>query len=187
MDTNLIETTNKIISPDEASSLIWEELLTWLNSNRPLPADVRDLFVERSGELRLRMQSVFMEIQRRYLTQIAGDIEFEEELRRDIRRSLPYLSFKEKAEALKALNFDTESRLKRLEQQMAGFDFFNTIEVSIQSMSDIRVSKELSNSVKAMPSDRRAQLLTMLTDMVRNMSEEDKQKLLTSKETDEQE
>jgi len=187
MDTNLIETTNKIISPDEASSLIWEELLTWLNSSRPLPADVRDLFVERSGELRLRMQSVFMEIQRRYLTQIAGDIEFEEELRRDIRRSLPYLSFKEKAEALKALNFDTESRLKRLEQQMAGFDFFNTIEVSIQSMSDIRVSKELSNSVKAMPSDRRAQLLTMLTDMVRNMSEEDKQKLLTSKGTDEQE
>jgi hypothetical protein len=185
MDAKSLETTTKVISPEEASSLIWDELLNWLNSSTPLPADVRDLFVERSSELRLRMQAVFMEIQRRYLTQIAGDIEHEEELRRDIRRALPYASFKEKTEALKLLNSETEARLKRLEQQMAGFDFFNTIEVSISTMSDIRVSKELANSVKAMPSDRRAQLLSMLTDMVKNMSDEEKKDLLLPKGTDE--
>lgn len=186
MSTESIETTNKLIGPDEASSLIWGELLNWLNGSDPLPADVRDLFVERSSELRLRMQSVFMEIQRRYLTQIAGDVEFEEELRRELRRSLPYLSPREKTDVLKTLNFDTEARLKRIEQQMAGFDFFNTIEVSVSTMSDIRVSKELSDSVKAMPSDRRAQLLTMLTDMVKNMSEEDKRKLLLAEGVNEQ-
>ena len=152
--------------------MVWQKLLEWLNGQEPLPGYVRDYFVERSSELRLRMQAVFLEMQRRAVNMLASDIEFEEELRKEIRLNLPYMTARERTEALNTLNKTHEDRLKRLEAQMAGFDFFNTIEVSIQSLSDTKVTRDLANEVKALPSERRQHLMSMLNDIVKGMNKE---------------
>jgi hypothetical protein len=157
------------ISAEEIDGLVWSNLLEWLNSNQALPPDIKELFVERSTELRLRFQALFIEIQRRFLNQVAAEAEFEEHLRRDIRENVPFMSSKEKLEALKTLQDTTENRMKRLEAQLAGFDFFNTVQVSVQAMSDTKVRKDLTASVKAMPTAKRQQLLAMLNDMVKNV------------------
>jgi hypothetical protein len=160
------------ISAEEIDGLVWSNLLEWLNSNQSLPPDIKELFVERSTELRLRFQALFIEIQRRFLNQVAAEAEFEDYLRRDIRENVPYMNPKEKLEALKTLTDTTENRMKRLEAQLAGFDFFNTVQVSVQSMSDTKVRKDLTASVKAMPTAKRQQLLSMLNDMVKNVEPE---------------
>lgn len=159
------------LSIEEIDNLVWTKLLEWLNGEQDLSPEVRELFVERSVELRLRMQAIFLEIQRRFLAQVAGEAEFEDYLRRDIRDNVPFMSPKEKLEALKTLQASTEDRMKRLEAQLAGLDFFNTVQVSVQSLSDTKVSKNLASSVKAMPTAKRQQLLAMLNDMVKNAEE----------------
>lgn len=160
------------MSPEEVDSLVWSKLLEWLNGSASLPPNVREAFVERIPELRLRMQAIFVEIQRKFLSQVAAEAEFEETLRRDIRENIPYMSSKEKTEALKALQSSTEDRMKRLEAQLAGFDFFNTIQVAVHSMSDTKVSKDVATSVHAMPTARRQALLATLQDIVKNVEEQ---------------
>ena len=157
------------LSPEEVDGLVWTKLLEWLNGTTPLSAEIREAFVERIPELRLRMQAIFIEIQRRFLSQVAAESEFEEYLRRNIRADLPFMSSKEKLEALKTLQASTEDRMKRLEAQLAGFDFFNTIQVSVQSMSDTKVAKSMTTAVTAMPPVRRQQLLAMLNEIVANV------------------
>jgi hypothetical protein len=157
------------ISPEEVDGLVWSKLLEWLNGAGQLNPDIREAFVERLPELRLRMQAIFIEIQRKFLSQVAAEAEFEEHLRRDIRENIPYMTAKEKLEALKTLQATTEDRMKRLEAQLAGFDFFNTVQVSVQSMSDTKVAKSMTTAVTAMPPVRRQQLLAMLNDIVANV------------------
>jgi hypothetical protein len=157
----------EVLTPEQAGERVWNELLAWTNGLiTVLPPDVKDLFVERSKELRLRMQAIFLEMQRRFILQAAADIEFEGELRRSIKMNLPYMSNKEKTDALTVLTSTSENRLKRLEAQLAGWDFFNTIEVSIQSLSEAHVPKALKEAVGGMPSEKRQQLLATLTDIV---------------------
>lgn len=159
------------VSAEETGNYIWTKLLEWLNGTSDITPEVRDLFVEKSTELRLRMQAVFIEIQRKFLNQVAAEAEFEDHLRRDIRENLPFMSSKEKLEALKTLNSSTDVRMQRLESQLAGFDFFNTIQVSVQSMSDTKVSKDLAASVKQIPSARRQALLVTLNTMLKQLEE----------------
>lgn len=168
MNFNSSDPREKEFMPqEELGELVWGALLDWMNGGRISP-EARAQFIERSSELRLRMQAVMMEIQRRFLSQVANESEFEDVLRRSIREDLPYMTAKEKLEALKILQSSTEDRMKRLEAQLAGFDFFNTIQASIQSMSDTKVNKSLATAVTAMPTARRQQLLTMLNDIVAN-------------------
>jgi hypothetical protein len=167
-ETKELETLEPI-TPEETGNIIWSKLLEWLNGGKDISPEIRDLFVENSTELRLRMQAVYMEIQRKFLNQVAAEAEFEDYLRRDIRENIPYMSGKEKLEALKTLQSTTDMRMQRLEAQLAGFDFFNTIQVSVQSMSDTKVHKDLAASVKSIPSARRQQLLAVLTDMVKTL------------------
>jgi len=165
----------EILTPEQAGERVWNELLAWTDGLIPvLPPDVKDLFVERSKELRLRMQAIFLEMQRRFIMQAASDIEFEGELRRSIKMNLPYMSNKEKTDALNALTSTSENRLKRLEAQLAGWDFFNTIEVSIQSLSEANVPKALKEAVGSMPSEKRQQLLATLTDIVKQVELKEK-------------
>lgn len=174
----------EVLTPEKAGERVWNELLAWTNGLIPfLPPDVKDLFVERSKELRLRMQAIFLEMQRKFILQAASDIEFEGEIRRDIKMGLPYMTYKEKVDALNALVSTSENRLKRLEAQLAGWDFFNTIEVSIQSLSEANVPKALKEAVGSMPSEKRQQLLATVTDIVREANkkeqEQDEQPLST--------
>lgn len=164
----------EILTPEKAGERVWTELLAWTEGLIPvLPPDVKDLFVERSKELRLRMQAIFLEMQRRFIIQAASDIEFEGEIRRNIKMGLPYMSNKEKVDALNALVSTSENRLKRLEAQLAGWDFFNTIEVSIQSLSEANVPKALKEAVGSMPSEKRQQLLATLTDIVKEANKKE--------------
>lgn len=166
-------TESELLTPEEAGELVWRELLAWVNGTPSLPAHVKDLFVERSKELRLRMQAIFLEMQRRFILQAASDIEFESEIRNSIKTGLPYMSYKEKIDALNVLVSTGENRLKRLESQLAGWDFFNTIEVSIQSLSEANVPKAVKEAVNAMPSEKRQQLLATLTDIIKEASKKD--------------
>lgn len=160
-----------VITPEEADEMVWEALLKWLNGQADLPPHIKEIFVERSSELRLRMQAIFVEIQRKFLSQVASDAEFEDHLRRTIREDIPYMSGKEKLEALKVMTDSTEDRLKRLEAQLAGFDFFKTIETGVQSLSEAKITKSMKTIVQGMPSDKRQQLLAMLNTMVKEINE----------------
>jgi len=170
----MIETDENSIeyNHEDIPEIIWEELLGWLNGQDALPVEVKDLFIERSHELRLKFQAVFIEIQRKVLHEVALDVDFQSEIRRSIRRSLPYLDAKEKNDALKTLQTTSEDHLKRLEAQMAGFDFFTTVEGAIQGLSDVTVSKSLKNAVKALPSDRRQKLLETISSIVEDINQE---------------
>jgi hypothetical protein len=176
MKGQLMETPENELIPtvyaEEVGELIWSKLIEWLNGeNKAITPEIREFFIDHSIELRLRMQAVFIEVQRRFLNQVAAEAEFEDHLRRDIRSDLPYMSSKEKLEALKTLQSTTDVRMSRLESQLAGFDFFNTIQVSVQSMTDTKVSKDLAASVKRIPSARRQNLLAMLNEMVKKIEE----------------
>lgn len=159
------------ITVEEVDGLVWSKLLEWLNGEPNLPQEVRELFIDRSTELRLRMQAIFIEIQRRFLATVAAETEFEDTLRRDIRANIPYMSAHEKVEALRTLSSTTESRMARLEAQLAGFDFFNTIQVSVQSLTDSKIAKDLTASVKQIPSAKRQHLLAMLNEIVKKIEE----------------
>jgi hypothetical protein len=158
---------SEVLTPEEAGEMVWHELLAWVNGSSSLSAHVKELFVERSKELRLRMQAVFLEMQRKFILQAASDIEFEGEIRRSIKAGLPYMSYKEKTDALNVLVSTGENRFKRLESQLAGWDFFNTIEVSMQSLSEANIPRVIKAAVGAMPSEKRQQLLATLTDIVK--------------------
>ena len=170
MDSTETDITEPITA-EETGNYIWTKLLEWLNGGDDITPEVRELFVEKSTELRLRMQAVFMELQRQFLNQVAAESAFEDHLRRDIRANLPYMSAKEKLDALKILQASTDVRMQRLESQLAGFDFFNTIQVSVQSMTDTKVSKDLAQSVKQIPSARRQALLVTLNSMLKQLEE----------------
>ena len=161
----------KPIYAEDVGELVWQKLLEWLNGGEDITPEMRDFFIDRSHELRLRFQSAFIEIQRNFLNQVSAESYFEDTLRRSIREDLPFMTSKEKLEALKILQTSTDARMDRLESQMAGFDFFNTIQVSVQSMTDTKVSKDLATSVKQIPSARRQHLLVMLNEMVKKIEE----------------
>ena len=165
------ETVETPVYAEDVGDLVWEKLLEWLNGDEEITPQIREFFIDRSTELRLRFQAIFIEVQRRFLNQVAAETEFEDYLRRDIRQNLPYMNAKEKIEALKALTSTTDTRMTRLESQLAGFDFFNTIQVSVQSLTDTKVSKDLAASVKQIPSARRQHLLTMLNEIVKKIEE----------------
>jgi hypothetical protein len=153
----------KIIPIEEMDDQIWNSILGWLNSQSDLSEEVRDLIAKRADQLRLKIQVIFMEMQKRHVTDIALDVQFESELRRDIRNSFPFLNSKEKAEILKVITSTNEDRIKRLENQVQGFDLFANIEYAIQTLSQ-PIPSALSERVKKLTPLKRQQLLTVLDD-----------------------
>jgi acyl-CoA reductase-like NAD-dependent aldehyde dehydrogenase len=127
------------------------------------------------------MQAIVVEIQKKYITLIAEDAQFEEYMRSQIRENFPYMTSKERIEAMRAFSAIGEDRWKRLETQMAGFDFFTNVEQAIQTLSEAKVAKDIKEQVKALPAKNRARLVRLLDSIV----EENKDDLVTVTRVDE--
>jgi len=163
----MTDETNTIENPaslEEFDTLIWQNIISWLNSQSDLPESVRNIIAKRAEQLRLKMQVLFMELQRKHIHDLAMDVEFEAELRRELRKSYPFLDAREKAETLKTLISTNEDRLKRLENQLQGFDLFSNVAYAIQTMSN-PVPTALSDKVKQLSPLKRQQLLQVIDEI----------------------
>ena len=153
---------NPVLPDRPLGDIAWEGLLDWLDSDEQLDPAVRAAFIARAKELRTRMQGVFVEIQRRILRYAAYDVAFEEEFRREMRENLPFMDASERALTLRALHDTTEDSLKRLVEQLAGLDLFNSVEMSFQTLTDTKSTPALIDFAQKLPANRRQVLLNML-------------------------
>jgi len=163
--------TDEELSQDEVANLVWEKLLEWLNSQDTLDPSIKQYFIERSEDLRIKMQAIYVEMQRKSITAIASDVEFENEMRRMLKQNYPFMTTNQQMNALKTFAESNEKKLKRLEAQLYGFDIFETVQKTIQSVSEFKVQKEVYNSVKQMPSDKRQKMLGILTSIISDVEE----------------
>ena len=164
---------------EEANQALWEGLLDWLTSDDAISPEIRELFLERAKDLRLKMQTVFIEIQKKFLNEMILDAELEGSMRRQLRREYPYMSALDKKNTLQVLQATLEARILRLEAQLAGFDFFNNIETAITTLDTTKISVEISDNVRALPSNRRQALLTVLTNIVTEINKDDTEPINT--------
>lgn len=171
----------ELITPEHITVGMLDTLLAWLRENNALSPVAKEAFVDNNRELRLKMQAIVVEIQKKYITLIAEDAQFEEYMRSQIRENFPYMTSKERIEAMRAFSAIGEDRWKRLETQMAGFDFFTNVEQAIQTLSEAKVAKDIKEQVKALPAKNRARLVRLLDSIV----EENKDDLVTVTRVDE--
>lgn len=164
---------SKKIDNEDIPDIIWSNLLNWLTSSDALPKEVKNHFIEHAQDLRLKIQAIVLQMQVKSLHQVAMDVDFEEEVRRDIRNNLPFMSPSEKVEALRAINGTNKDKLDRIKEQVGGLDYAQTITTSIQTLSDIKISSELIDQIKQIEVPRRRQLLATLTSIVDEVSKED--------------
>ncbi len=169
---------HELLNSEQINVGMLDTLLAWLRENNPLSPVAKESFVDNNRELRLKMQAIVVEIQKKYISLIAEDVQFEEFMRADIRERFPYMTNKERIEASRALHAVAEDRWKRLETQMAGFDFFTNVEQAIQTLSEAKVSKDIKEQVKALPAKNRAKLVRLLDSIV-----EDNKDILEDKVT----
>lgn len=156
----------ELATSDDVANLVWDKLLEWLNNQDTLDPSVKHYFVERAEDLRTKMQAIYLEMQRKNLTAITEDVHFEGEMRRMLKQNYPYMTANQQMNALKVFADANEKKLKRLEAQLYGFDIFETVQKSVESVSEIKVKKELYNTVKQMSSDKRQKMLNVLTSVV---------------------
>lgn len=165
----------EIIEPEVLDQELWASLLEWINSNEELPPQMKTEFIKKVSLLRIKAQSLFVEIQKRILTEVALDIEFESEFRREMRRNLPYMTALERTATLRTLADTNEDRLARLERQMAGFDLFSNIEFAVQTMSDTQVPFSISEKVKQLTPVKRRNILNIINEMKSQIELEEKE------------
>lgn len=167
-----IEYSNQL-DPDDIADLVWQGLLEWLNSQEPLNPDIKQFFIERAEDLRVKMQAIYLEIQRKNLTNVAADIDFERELKSHIRQNMPFMTANQLLNAAKVISDVNFEKLKRIEAQSAGFDIFDTVQNLVRSVSEIKVEKDIVKAVNEMPSDKRQMMLTTLMSIVKQLNKSD--------------
>ena len=157
---------------EDLDEQIWSSILSWLNNQTDLPEFIRDLIAKRAEQLRLKIQVLVMELQRKHINDIALDVQFESELKREMRKSFPFLNPKEQADLLTVISSTNESRLKRLESQLGGFDLFSNIEFAVQTLSQ-PIPSTLQKQVKKMSPVKRQQLLSIIEELKSNIKKVD--------------
>lgn len=166
---------SKKIDSEDVPDIIWSNLLNWLTSSDALPKEIKGYFIEHAQDLRLKIQAIVLQIQVKSLHQVAMDVDFEEEVRRDIRNNLPFMSPSEKVEALRAINGTNKDKLDRIKEQVAGYDFMTTIQTSLQSLSDIKISSDLTEKVREIDAPKRRQILAVLNQIEQETKEKEKE------------
>src|SRR5206468_3733981 len=111
-------------------------------------AEHRQLFVSHASELRLRMQALLIEKQRRHMADMLVDAQMEGTLRASLRRSWPYMDAFERTTALKALVNTSEQHRVPLETQLGGMDLFSSVEYDVLTMSDAKPLPEVTDKIK---------------------------------------
>lgn len=154
--------TSLLTKQDSAAELLWDGVLDWVSNAEDLNPAVKDELLRNLDNLRLKINTILVEIQRRELQEVALDVQFEGEIRRDIRKNFLYMTPIERVQTLKALKAVNEETLMRLERQMAGFDLFANTEQAIQTLSETKLPDNVVEAVAAMPPPRRRNLLTVI-------------------------
>lgn len=162
---NAIQSEVVEFTPEELNTRIREAVLEWVDSEGSLDPVAKEALVARTGQLRLKMQTLFLEVQKRFMIDLMIDSEFEGEIRRQMRLDIPYMDATERANTLKALVSTYDTRLERLERQMAGFDLFSNVQFALQSLSEIKVPTDLAAKVKELTPAKRRNLLNIIDDI----------------------
>lgn len=153
------------LTSEEMDQRISSTLFEWLDSGDRLDPVVREELVARSAQLRLKIQTIFLEIQKKIIKELYIDVEAETELRREMRLSIPYMDPGERAITLKAMVSSYDSRLERLERQLAGWDLMSNVEFALQSLSETRVPTTLTDKVRELTPAKRRNLLNIIDDL----------------------
>lgn len=172
MSNEIVQTNENAIqselvhyTPEELDSRIRETLLEWADSDNTIDPVAKEAIIARMGQLRLKLQTMFLEVQKRMMIDLMIDSEFEGEIRRQMRLDIPFMDATERANTLKALISTYDTKLERLERQMAGFDLFSNVEFALRSLSEVRVPTDLAAKVKELTPAKRRNLLNIIEDL----------------------
>jgi hypothetical protein len=171
-------------SPEEMDERIQSVLYEWVDSDHKLDPVVKEALIGRTSQLRLKIQTVFAEVQKKIVKELLIDVEFEAELRREMRLNLPYMSALERINTLKALEGTYRDRLERLERQMAGFDLFSNIEFALQALTEMKVPLDLAEKVKELTPAKRRNLLNIIDDLKIEIEQAEKSKDVSDSTTE---
>lgn len=159
---------NPEIFPEDAGDVIWRALVDWVDDS-PLPEDIRKEFADRAKFLRLRMQALVLEIQKRAVLNVAVDMDAEADLRLQMRNSIPYMTPLERVQTLRSLADTRNKYIEEISLQVAGWDMFDAIEFSMETMSDIRASGVIVGKLKKMEPEKRQKILDTLMTLKREL------------------
>lgn len=154
----------------EFDAAINEHLLSWINSSEALNPRIKRQILSRLTGLRVKFQVLMIELQKKIFKDFVLDIETEETTRQYLRSQLPYMSNKERLEAMRGLAAVNEDRMKRLETQLTGWDFVNTTAMSLETLSELKTSEELVDEVKKLAPERRARLLLTANEIIKEIN-----------------
>lgn len=157
--------TSLVVPEESADAVLWEGVIGWISDAENLNPLVRDELLRRLENFKLKVNTIVVEIQRRQLEEIALDVQFESDMKREIRKSFLYMTPTERAQTLKLLKSTNEETLMRLERQMAGFDLFANTEQAIQALSYTKLPDNIVETVQAMAPARRRNLLTVINQL----------------------
>lgn len=150
-----------VVNSEDIDQVVGSSLHSWLNDQGDLSPEIRDILAKRAEDLRLKIQVFFMEFQRQHVTDMAFDLKFESEIRRELRSNYPFLTSSEKVEVLKSLGTNNEDRIARLESQVQGFDLFSNIAYALNTMSS-PIPSVLAEKVKSLSPLKRQHLLGLM-------------------------
>ena len=157
--------TSLVVPNENAEAILWDGILDWVANAEDLSPLVRDELLRRLDNFKLKVNTIVLEIQRRQLEEIALDVQFEGDIKREMRKSFLYMNPTERAQTLKLLKSTNEETLMRFERQMAGFDLFANTEQAIQTLSYTKLPENIVETVQAMAPARRRNLLTVINQL----------------------
>lgn len=154
--------TSLVVPQENSEIVLWDGVMDWVSNAEDLNPLVKDELLRRLADFKLKVNTIVVELQRRQLEEVALDVQFESDIRREIRKNFIYMTPTERAQTLKTLKATNEETLMRLERQMAGFDLFANTEQAIQTLSDTKLPENIVETVQAMAPARRRNLLTVI-------------------------
>jgi hypothetical protein len=165
------ETTELTIK--DIDTVLNESITSWLNEAQELDPLFKDELLKRLDKYKLKVSTIVLELQRKYLNEMMNDIEWEVEARRTLRRNFFFMEPSEQNQMFKMLSTISEERLTRLERQMAGFDLPANVEFSIQTLAETKLPTEVVDKVKDLSPARRRNLSNVMSQMIKSIEEKD--------------
>lgn len=160
-------------TPKDIDTEMLESTLSWINEARDLDPLMKDELLRRLEQYKLKMSTMVLELQRKYMNEILTDVEWEVEARRTLRRNFFYLEPSEQNQMFKMLSTISDERLTRLERQLAGFDLPSNVEFSIQTLAETKLPESVTEKVKDLSPARRRNLQNVMNQMLKSIEEKE--------------